>query len=83
VCEQYTAAPDMPSDVSFTDMYKAGMVPDFGGAGSHPATAKQIPQLQADDDQEVYEEYYDDVPGWEPPEDDDDDLEVCTQHLNS
>lgn len=46
----YDAAPDMPSDISFTDMYKAGVVPDFGDA---PANHAPIPQLQ--DDNEVFE----------------------------
>ena len=58
----------MPTDASFTDMYKAGVLPDFEENGNHA----EIPQLQ--DDNEVYEEYYDDVPSWE--EDDDEDFEV-------
>jgi hypothetical protein len=49
-------------------MYKAGVLPDFEENGNHA----EIPQLQ--DDNEVYEEYYDDVPSWE--EDDDEDFEV-------
>lgn len=38
---------------------------------SHAATT--IPSLQAQDDEVFDEQFYDDVPGWEPQEDDDDD----------
>ena len=59
--------PAMPAEVSFTDMYKAGVVPDWENG-----TNTKIPQLQQDN--EVFEEYYDDVPSWE--EEDDEDFEV-------
>ena len=47
---RYDAAPGMPADVSFTDMYKAGMVPDFGNTPANNAT---VPHLQ--EDNEVFE----------------------------
>jgi len=43
----------MPADVSFTDMYRAGVVPDFGVSGGSGPAGQSIPQLQANN--EVYE----------------------------
>ena len=52
----------MPADVSFTDMYKAGVVPDFG-LGGEAVVADPAPSQPATDNEE-YEEYYEDVPSW-------------------
>ena len=52
----------VPADVSFTDMYKAGVVPGFG-LGGEAVVADPAPSQPATDNEE-YEEYYEDVPSW-------------------